>query len=308
MPNTLVHWGVQGVVSKVLFRSPDWKWVALGLTLPDLPWIAQRALRFLPLALDPYDVKLYGVVQSSFAFCLLLAAALALFSAFFWRAWAVLAVNSGLHLLLDALEQKGGNGVFFLAPLNWRMTTWDLLPPEGGILLLLTGLGLGVAFGVVWRVGGKREVRRWPPSAARRTVAVALLATYLFLPAALQQNPLAADAFSIRTLRDVAQRSGRRAAFDRAVFLPQDGGRLRIFTGEILRVEGIPLTRVRQVTAKGVLLEPDLFRADEWTAHTPWLRDGATGVGLAFVLVLWLYPFVGRKGRREQEFPSWKRA
>ena len=77
MPSTLVHLAAQGWISRALFRKADAKWVFLGLLIPDIPWIIQRAIRFLPIAPDPYTLKLYGLVQSSLAFGLLLAAAMA---------------------------------------------------------------------------------------------------------------------------------------------------------------------------------------------------------------------------------------
>ena len=297
MPNTLVHLGVQGITSKGVFRKPDLKWVFLGLIIPDVPWILQRAIRFMPLAPDPYSLKLYGVVQSSFAFCVLLAASLAALSAAFWKTWALLSFNAWLHLLLDALEQKGGNGVFFFAPFSWRMSDWDWLPPEGWVIILLTGFGL--AFGLwSWR----RQAHPPPADSSRNkrpgfAAAAGGILAYALLPLALLGGPLEADAFSIRTLKDLPGRPGRTAAFDRAVFLPEDGGRLRLFSGEILRVEDILLDRQRQVTVSGVFLEQDLFRADRWAAHTPRFRDAATGLGLAFGAALWLHAGV-RRARR----------
>lgn len=301
MPNTLVHLGVQGLASGAMFRESNLKWVFLGLIIPDVPWIFQRAIRFLPLAPDPYSLKLYGVVQSSLAFCLLLGAALALLSSTFWKTWGLLAFNSWLHLLMDALEQKGGNGVFLFAPASWRMTDWDLLPAEGWIILLLTGFGL--AYGL-WSRRTTTALELAHDS--RRYLWAGLgIVLYLLLPLAFLQGPLEADAFSIRALKDVAGRPGRAAAFDRAVFLPEDGGRLRLFSGETLRVEGILLDRQRQVTVSGVFLETDLFRADRWAAHTPRFRDAATGLGLAFGAALWLHAGV-RRARRPRGPTPWK--
>ena len=73
------------------------------------------------------------------------------------------------------------------------------------------------------------------------SAAPACVLAYALLPLAFLQGPLEADAFSILTLKDVEGRPGRAAAFDRAVFLPEEGAQLRLFSGEILRVEGIAL-------------------------------------------------------------------
>jgi hypothetical protein len=306
MPSTLVHLGVQGLASGALFRKADLKWVFLGLIIPDVPWILQRGMRFLPLAPDPYSLKLYAVVQSSLVFCLLLGAALALLSSTFWKTWALLAFNSWLHLLMDALEQKGGNGVFLFAPASWRMTHWDLLPAEGPAILALTTLGL--FYGLwSWRRGALAPPERsgGGPSPSRGWAAAGTVLVYMLLPLVFLEGPLKADAFSIRTLKNVAGRPGRHASFDRAVFLPEDGGRLRLFSGEILRVEGISLDRQKPVTVSGVFVAPDRFRADRWTAHTPRFRDAATGLGLAFGAALWLHAGV-RRARKPRPPTPWK--
>lgn len=297
MPSTLVHLGVQGVASKAAFRTADLKWVFLGLVIPDVPWILQRAVRALPVAPDPYALKLYGVVQSSLAFCLLLGGALALLSASFWKTWSMLAFNSLLHLLMDALEQKGGNGVFLFAPASWRMTDWDLLPAEGWAIMLLTALGVAAGLWGLYQQARAPAGPTRPLRGGRWLAAASGLAAYGLLPLAFLQGPLRADAFSIRTLKDVEHRPGRAASFDRAVFLPGDGGRLRLFSGEVLRVEGLPLDRQQQVTASGVFTAPDLFHVDRWTPHTPRYRDGATGLGLAFGAAMWLHAGIRRVRR-----------
>ncbi|MBP7829658.1 MAG: hypothetical protein KA248_07045 [Kiritimatiellae bacterium] len=297
MPSTLVHLGVQGLASRIVFRTADLKWVFLGLVIPDVPWIIQRAIRVLPVSPDPYALKLYGVVQSSLAFCLLLGAALALLSASFWKTWAVLAFNSLLHLLIDAAEQKGGNGVFLFAPASWRMTDGDLLPAEGWAITLLTALGVAVGLWGLYQQARAPAGPILPVRGGRGLAAAAGLAAYGLLPLAFLQGPLRADAFSIRTLQDVEHRPGRAAAFDRAVYLPGDGGRLRLFSGEILRVEGLPLDRQQQVTASGVFTAPDLFRVDRWTPHTPHYRDSLTGLGLAFGAAMWLHAGIRRMRR-----------
>ena len=47
MPNTLAHLGVQALVTRTLLPRAELRWIALGCVIPDLPWIAQRALRTL---------------------------------------------------------------------------------------------------------------------------------------------------------------------------------------------------------------------------------------------------------------------
>jgi len=39
MPNTFVHLGIQTLGSKALLKGSDFKWIAVGCIIPDLPWI-----------------------------------------------------------------------------------------------------------------------------------------------------------------------------------------------------------------------------------------------------------------------------
>ena len=106
MPNTLAHIGLQAIVTRAVFRGADLKWVYLGVVIPDLPWILRRAEGvFLP-NISAYDARLYATVQSTLVLSLVLCAALACFP-IRWRAvFAILALGSLMHLLLDSLQEK----------------------------------------------------------------------------------------------------------------------------------------------------------------------------------------------------------
>ncbi len=81
MPNTLAHLFVQGVATRSLLRGADLRWICLGCVIPDLPWILQRVVWRLNLAvLSPYDLRLYVIVQSSLIACLVLCGAFAMLS------------------------------------------------------------------------------------------------------------------------------------------------------------------------------------------------------------------------------------
>ena len=130
MPNTLGHLGVQGVVTRALIRDADLKWICAGVVVPDVPWILQRALRWvLPVELA-VDLRLYVIVQASLAWTLVLAGALALATAAPGRVFRVLSLGAVVHLVLDAAQIHWGNGVHFLAPASWRLTRFGLFWPE----------------------------------------------------------------------------------------------------------------------------------------------------------------------------------
>ena len=120
MPNTLGHIGVQGVVTRLVFRDADSRWLLTGCILPDLPWIFQRAAVAAVPSLDLIDLRLYCVGQATLAGGLLLAGVLAALSRRPRVVFGVLGLNVILHLLLDACQRKWGGGVHLLAPLSWQ--------------------------------------------------------------------------------------------------------------------------------------------------------------------------------------------
>ena len=121
MPNVFAHLGVGAAVTRLVIPDADAKWIFLGCVIPDVPWILQRVVSTLGLALNPYDIRLYFVVQASLAGSLLLAATLAAISSAPRRVFTVLALNVLVHLLLDACQTKWGNGIHILAPISWQV-------------------------------------------------------------------------------------------------------------------------------------------------------------------------------------------
>ena len=77
MPNTIAHFAVNGLVTRRLLPAASLPLVYAGCVVPDLPWIAQRAINTLAPGADPYDVRLYCVNQASLVSCILFSAAAA---------------------------------------------------------------------------------------------------------------------------------------------------------------------------------------------------------------------------------------
>ncbi len=185
MPNTLVHFAAQGAASRALWRRLDPRFLYLGCVLPDLPWILRRAVVAFGVPVDAFDLRLYTMGLASLAITLLLAAAVAVATTAPRRVFAWLGLNALLHLLLDATEIKFGNGVHLLAPFSWRMTSFELLPGESPVYVLLTIAGVLLVLWDIARrrdgaVGWERRPRSWAVAAAlarglpRRAAAVSL--------------------------------------------------------------------------------------------------------------------------------------
>jgi hypothetical protein len=294
MPNTLVHLGVQAVATRTVVLDPDIKWIALGCLIPDLPWIWQRVLQAVAPGLNPYDLRLYAIVQASFAGSLLLCGAFAAISEKPRLVFSVLALNSFLHLLLDACETKWGNGVHLVAPFSWDLVNFGLFWPESLLIYLLT------AFGVVYTVGRLRHAEVGPVGLSFGSpkgilLALALLGAYYSVPLALLHGPQERDNHSIKTLREKADRGGREVALDRSLYLKRASGDVvRTFAREELRTVGKVATTTGHVSIRGRFIDADTILVRDLHYNNARLRDWANYIGLLLVAVIWVRSLLGR--------------
>lgn len=307
MPNTLAHLGAQTFASRALFRQSDLRWIALGCVVPDVPWILLRAVRATGAGFDPYDLRLYAIVQSSLLLSAVACAALAALSRTPWRVLGLLLVNVVLHLALDALELKWGNGVVLGAPFGWTVHSLDLVVPESPVVLGLSLLGLAVLLAAARRAptsvpAGLRRPRR-------PALATALAALYLAAPLAFVDAAEAAGAHHIDVLRPPAPRVGRAVALHRVPLRLSAGGvrSVRTFAGEAIRVEGLAAAAEPGVVSlRGRFADAETLHVDALHRHWPRIRESASLLGLAGVVWLLLRGAgpPGLPGRRSRSSPG----
>jgi hypothetical protein len=287
MPNTLAHLGAQALVSRAIIRDAEHKWIYLGCVLPDVPWMTQRVLRASIPGLDPYDLRLYAIAQSSLVVSLVLAGALAAVSETTRRVLAILTLNCLLHLLLDALQTKWANGVHLFAPFSWHIWNAGLFWPESTPAYALSGFGLVY---VAWaaRRASVDSTGFATRSTRRAVLAGTLLLLYLALPLAFAPAVERSDSHSVKTLRDRPARVGREVAFDRVLYTQsKEGPLLRSFAGEGLKVLDADVQGSAQVSVRGLFVDSHTVRAHELHVHRPRLRDLATLLGLGLVATVW---------------------
>jgi membrane-bound metal-dependent hydrolase YbcI (DUF457 family) len=286
LPNTLAHVAAQGILARPALGGLNPRWLLLGCVLPDVPWIANRALLVLAPSLDAHALRLYVIAQASLACCVLLCGAFALLARRRRRVFLVLTSSAVLHLLLDASQTKWGNGVHLFAPLSWQEWNLELFWPENPLTGLLTLLGLGVS---LWAIRASyRDPIVWVrPPLARVAAALALLVAYLGLPALWMDGPDRADSHSVRTLHEAAGRAGQRAAFDRTGLHVSGGRAFLVVRGEEVALVGETLDRPARVSIRGRFIEPHLFEVEEIHEHR-FPRDQASYAGLALVAASWV--------------------
>ena len=286
MPNTLVHFAAQGAASRAVWRRLDPRFLYLGCVLPDLPWILRRAVVAFGVPVDAFDLRLYTMGLASLAITLLLAAALAVATTAPRRVFAWLGLNALLHLLLDATEIKFGNGVHLLAPFSWRMTSFELLPGESPVYLLLTIAGVLL---VLWDIARRRDgAVGWERRPRSWVVAAALALAYLAAPLPFLSGIEASDSYSVKTLRETDERTGRRVSLDRVHFAASPaGGFLELWTGERVRATGLLPDHDATVSLHGTFLAPDVLRADVLVEQRR-NRDWPSYLGLGLLALVFL--------------------
>lgn len=296
MPNTLVHFGVQGITSRTVFRDIDIKWVFLACVIPDIPWILQRVLKLVVPGTDPYTLRLYAIVQATFMFSLVLCMAIASISERPRVIFSVLAINSLLHLILDACETKWGNGVHLFAPFSWQLSNFGLVWPESMSIRLLTILGLIYSIWVI-RYAPGRSVNVYFGHPRRIVIALLLLGVYFLAPFLLMHGPDDTYNHSVKTLREKAERTGKQVSMDRNYFTKDESGDVvRTFAGEHVRVVGNLPDRSGAVSMRGIFIDTETIQIRDFYMHTPAFRDVPTYIGLALLLVIWVSGLV--KGNR----------
>lgn len=298
MPNTLAHYGFQGPLQRLGARLVDGRWILIGAVIPDVPWILMRGARILDLGIPPYDLRLYAIGQASLLCSLVLCGALAVLTTDRRAVFTVLAAGSCLHLLLDALQTKWGNGVHFLVPFQWTQLNVGWFWPESTVSYALTGLGVLYLF-FEWRygtVGG-----RLLDAVSLRTLGIGsvLIIVYSLLPLGLAPGLVGADAHSIATLRDRGARPGREVEFDRVdLHLRGDSAVLRTFADEDLEVVGVLPSGSSVVSVRGRFVDPKTVQNAELHVHDGAWRDYASYLGLSALVIVLLLPPGSRSASR----------
>jgi hypothetical protein len=259
-------------------------WMVIGCIIPDLPWIYVKLLAN-GVFVNPYDLRLYAMVQASLLFCLLLSGAVALCTHRSRIIFLILALNCLGHLLLDTVQIKWGNGVHLFFPFSNSMQQLNYLWPDHPLTLVAT------VFGVCYFL---YNFKSWSTAALPIDVRplrkawrpLILFCLYLFAPLPLLSQLDNADAYFLHTLRRVEDRPGKAIALDRVHYFA-DRKQLRIYTGEYLSVEGRQPAQSGRVSLHGRFRTPHTIVVSDYHFHQD-RRDIASIIGLFMACLLLL--------------------
>jgi hypothetical protein len=287
MPNTLAHAGAQGLATRTALPDVDLRWVYLGCVIPDVPWILQRAAHVMIPGVDPYLLRSYVIIQASLLGCVVLSAAAALLAQTFWRTWVILAGNAVLHLGIDAMQTKWGNGVHFCAPFSWDLTNWGLFWPESAVTYGLTVFGLGYILWH-WQSSLRGTLNLVWARPARCMGMGSVLVGYFALPLLLLQAPIEANTHSLRTLQKSEDRVGHTVAFDRQQYLETQNGAVIEYFGGRVSVEPLKVEAPATVSLRGTFVEENKIQATAHHVHAGGLRNYASYLGLSLIAFIWI--------------------
>ncbi len=283
MPNTLAHIGLQVPLTRLGIQKAPIQWIALGCIIPDIPWIVQRILLLIP-GINPVSLKLYANVQASLAYCLILSLALSLLSSNSRKIFLVLAVNSLLHLLLDASQTKWGNGVNFLVPFSWQTTNFGIFWPEHSASYLFTAMGLAV-FIFYWPKAIQTAPLLKKPTGVKTIWFCICLIFYCLSPFLLLNGAYDANTHYCKTLTGAEPRTGKRLQLDRAEYSAAAQS-VHCYSGKDLSIANPPPTASTTLSIRARFLDETTLQLMEYHTH-PINRDYASYAGLLLALLLW---------------------
>ncbi len=218
MPNTLVHLGINGIITRALIKQTDLILIYIGAIIPDIPWIIQRAVIALIPSINNYDLRLYCVVLASFFSSIILSSALAFLFNESKKVFIIFTLGSLIHLLLDSIEIKWANGVHLFAPFSWELFNAGLFWPENVPIYILT------VFGILYIIFQWKQTLLSPLNLSfknlpKLVVTFSCLIFYLSLPLIFLDNVEKANNHFVKTLRDYEHRPGNYFEIDRGNYV-----------------------------------------------------------------------------------------
>jgi hypothetical protein len=283
VPNTIIHIGINGFVTRSVINKADLLLIYIGSVLPDLPWIIQRAIPVFYPSINLYDLRIYCIVLASLLFCIVMSFAIAILFKETNRIALILSLGALLHLILDSLETKWGNGVHFFAPINWELRNFGYFWPENIITYILIGFGL-IYILLNWRetISTILVISLNPKKILLFILCVIF---YFSLPLLFVSSVELADNHFVKTLRNVEQRVGKYFETDRGYFkdLPNQDKFITPFYEE-LKVTNLNLNSSESMSIRAKFVSKYEIQIIEYRIHNN--RDLFSYFGLFLLLVL----------------------
>ena len=116
--------------------------VFAGCVIPDLPWIVWRLVNTMGFSFEPISAYAYLIAQASLVGCFFACVAFGFLFTNFRLVAAFALLGCLLHLVLDSLQDKWGNGVHLFAPYNWKILSVGIFQIDSVVIYLLAFAGI----------------------------------------------------------------------------------------------------------------------------------------------------------------------
>ncbi|MFZ1289132.1 MAG: hypothetical protein WAR79_03535 [Melioribacteraceae bacterium] len=296
MPNTLVHIGINGFLSKSISKKYNLFWIYLGCIIPDIPWISKKFFELFVPHLNGYDLQAYLIIQATLFSSLILSFTFSLLSKNLIRTFSILSLGSILHLLADSFEIKWANGVHLFAPFNWELINFGIIWPENTIIHLLGLAGL-VFFIFNWK-NIKYDNFDFFMSKSRLIYFSIMMLIYLLLPLLFQNQVYNSDNHFIKTLKNQNSRLGKYVEFDRKKIVFNEETKsywIASFNNDLIELENVDNLVSSKISLKGKFINNDLINVIEYKENLGMIRDGASYIGLLLIFIFNIRIFIKNK-------------
>lgn len=130
-----------------------------------------------------------------------------------------------------------------------------------------------------------------------------MFVVYFSLPFLLMQYPLEQNNHFVKTLSEYENRTGKLIELDRKKIEFEKSSN-RYFIESIdksyIKLEGIENTNAYKISIKGKFINNNTIKVTELHEHIIWFRDGASYIGLVFILISGFYLLRNNKIREQK--------
>ena len=296
MPNTLVHIGINGFLTKTFSRKANIFWIYLGCIIPDIPWILKKIFEIFVPYINGYDLQAFSIIQSSLFFCIIISLAVSAITKNYQLTFFTLFSGSVLHLLTDSIETKWANGVQLFAPFSWQILNFRIIWPEHFVIQFLGFLGL-VFFVFNWK--DFRNIKFYFTfTKIRLFISTILLLSYFLLPLLFFNDIYENDNHFLSTLKNKSERTGKFVELDRKLVEFNQNTKsywITSFNNDLIELKSKYDLSGRKISIKGSFINNDLIEVTEYHQNANLIRDGASYFALLLMLVFGVKTFYVKK-------------
>lgn len=253
--------------------------VFAGCVIPDLPWIVHRLIDATSISLEPISAYAYFIAQASLVGCFLPCIAFGTLFTNFKPVAAFTVLGCLVHLLLDSLQDKWGNGVHLFAPYNWEILALGVFQTESTFTYLLTFAGI-IPFLFITKA--RHDARLLCINLTRLAMCCFFFIAYFFVPFLFISDVVESNSRYLQTLENKDERRGKLLELDReTTSVNGDTWYTTTHIGEVLVIVN-PDARMTDGDSYSIRAEFEderEIRLIDWKRHSG-MRDIASYVGL----------------------------